>query len=261
MDVGRELREAREARRLSVKTLAATTRIHARVLDAIENNDRSALPARPYARGFVAAYARELGLDPNRVASQYFAQFESADDVRPDRTVIPAQTVKITVDESGDQPRWVAVVAIVGIAIAAVVWLQRVDDSRPAEPGAVGTSGTIARPAPAPSVEQRAGAPPALAATASPVTPSSGEFVITLDVAKPVWVSATADGTRVIYRILQAGTETIKARTEVVLRVGDAGALRLAINARDPVVLGRQGEVRTVRITAPDLVIEDGKPR
>jgi len=64
------------------------------------------------------------------------------------------------------------------------------------------------------------------------------------------WVSGTADGRRVIYRLLNAGDDAvIRAAADLVLRVGDPSALRLTINAGAGRLLGRAGEPVTVHIT------------
>lgn len=65
-------------------------------------------------------------------------------------------------------------------------------------------------------------------------------------------MTARADGERVLYQLLNPGTEhTIRASREVMLRAGDAGALRLTVNGRSTGVFGADGEVRTARFT-PD---------
>jgi cytoskeleton protein RodZ len=248
MDVGRELREAREARGLSIKMLAATTRVHSRVLDAIERNDRAALPARPFARGFIASYAREVGLDPHPLVSRYFAQFDSTEETVKPAAAVATSTVSL--DDATERPRWRPVVAIVAVTIVAVVLLRRVDEVRPPEPRPVGTSGTAT--AAAPAVPQPMVGRPAV----PPLAPApSGEIVVRLEASRPVWVSARADGTRVIYRIVQPGSpETVRARAEVALRVGDAGAVSMSVNGRDATVMGREGEVRNLRITNGSLI-------
>ena len=78
MDVGAHLRSSREAQGISLALLAARTRVQPRILTAIETNDLGGIPPKPYGRGFVRAYARELGLDPDRVVHDYFGQFPSA---------------------------------------------------------------------------------------------------------------------------------------------------------------------------------------
>ena len=63
MDIGTQLRNAREARGLTLDALSRSTRVQPRILSAIEQNDSMRLPPRPYGRGFVRAYASEVGLD------------------------------------------------------------------------------------------------------------------------------------------------------------------------------------------------------
>jgi cytoskeletal protein RodZ len=61
--VGQELRQAREARSLSIEQVAAATRIRPHYIRALESGDFSALPSVAQARGFLRAYAGYLGLD------------------------------------------------------------------------------------------------------------------------------------------------------------------------------------------------------
>ena len=60
------------------------------------------------------------------------------------------------------------------------------------------------------------------------------------------------DGDRKLERELDAGEQaTVQARNEVVLRVGNAGAISVTINGVAALPLGRPGEAVTTRIT-PD---------
>jgi len=71
---GEALRRVREARGLTLKDLAAKTKIGHWHLDNIEREKYSALPALVYLRGFLGSLARELKLDPVRVARSYLEQ-------------------------------------------------------------------------------------------------------------------------------------------------------------------------------------------
>ena len=63
-----------------------------------------------------------------------------------------------------------------------------------------------------------------------------------------------ADGERVIYRLMQPGDRTlVEARSEITLRVGDAGVVAYAINGATGRRLGGDGEVVTVSITSETL--------
>lgn len=61
--VGARLREAREARGMTVEAVARVTRVPVASLQAIEVEDFASLPAPVFARGFVRAYAQAVGLD------------------------------------------------------------------------------------------------------------------------------------------------------------------------------------------------------
>jgi len=260
MNVGTQLREAREARGLTLAQVAATTRVHARVLDGIERNDLSAMPPRPYARGFIAAYAREVGLNPDETVRSYFAQFAEVSPPpelpEPHRTVFPVE---------GDRWRaWGPVIALVAIVVVAVTFAAprvRQAPERAAD-AVVGTTGTVPSgdpatgagvqtlPAGKPSDARHAGSAPA---ASIPTTAAGAALLVTLETAGPSWISATVDGTRQIYEVVPPGSRrTLRASREVLLRVGDAGAVRWSVNGGAPVLMGNRGEVRNVRLTAAD---------
>lgn len=61
---GETLRRARTTRGLTLAQVAAQTHIRADYLQALEQQEVTALPERPFARSFLTQYAQELGLDP-----------------------------------------------------------------------------------------------------------------------------------------------------------------------------------------------------
>src|SRR5204863_5914769 len=73
-----ELRHARERLGLSLRDVADRTRIRVAILDAIENHDVDRLPPPIFTRGFVKAYAREVGLDPHAAVARYAALLDPA---------------------------------------------------------------------------------------------------------------------------------------------------------------------------------------
>ena len=60
--IGQQLRQAREARRISLEQASQATLIRVRYLQALESGDLSILPSLAQARGFLRAYAGYLGL-------------------------------------------------------------------------------------------------------------------------------------------------------------------------------------------------------
>src|SRR6516225_3303967 len=61
--IGTRLRQAREAREISLENLAAATRINIKFLKEIDAGIHPQVPD-TYARAFIRAYAEHVGLDP-----------------------------------------------------------------------------------------------------------------------------------------------------------------------------------------------------
>lgn len=61
--IGELLRQKREARGLSLKTISQQTKIHIGLLEHLENNELAKLPSKAYVRGFVKSAAKILGID------------------------------------------------------------------------------------------------------------------------------------------------------------------------------------------------------
>ena len=238
-DVGARLRAAREAKQISLREIAATTKISVSALEALEENDVAQLPGGIFTRAFVRSYATEVGLDPEEVMRDFVAQ-------------VPAEG--IDEEEKHDsrsrehdlfqsQQRMAAtVLKLVAISVAVLLlflWVRAV------------TTGTDAPEAP---VAETA---PALLAgsvrTESPVTaePMSQEsLTIVLRPRGDCWVSLTIDGELVFEDLMHAGDrESYAAADEMRLIVGDAGAFGFTINQQDGRSLGGSGVTVTALIT------------
>lgn len=74
------LRQVREAVGIELREIAEKSKIGMAYLVALESEEWSKLPAPVYVRGFLAEYARALGLDIERVKQTYLARFHT---VRP----------------------------------------------------------------------------------------------------------------------------------------------------------------------------------
>src|SRR5215212_10763600 len=74
-DFGGKLRQARERRGISLRQIAASTKISAAALEALERNDISKLPGGIFSRAFVRFYAVEVGLDPDDTVREFLERF------------------------------------------------------------------------------------------------------------------------------------------------------------------------------------------
>src|SRR5262249_28016794 len=128
--LGSQLRKAREQRGLSLAQLADLTKITIPTLRAIESNEIERLPGSFYTRGFLKAYAREVGLDPAETIRRYSAILDNhpASAFDP-RRAKPTGSLQAVGDEGGEatdgRSPWapVSVAAPVGLGGAPPVLL------------------------------------------------------------------------------------------------------------------------------------------
>lgn len=69
--LGEKLRQAREARDISISEVAEQTRISPLYIESIENDDYRPLPGGIFNKGFVKSYAKVVGVDENEALADY----------------------------------------------------------------------------------------------------------------------------------------------------------------------------------------------
>lgn len=117
--VGKALREARRRRGIDLAEVEATTRIRARFLRALENEEWDVLPGEAYTRGFIHTYADYLGLDGARLAEEHRHDVGAS---RPGEQLLgtdPARVIARPQRQSRLAPR--ALALIVSAALVAVL--------------------------------------------------------------------------------------------------------------------------------------------
>ncbi len=72
---GKSLKEVRERLGIDLKSISEETKIHIKILQAIEEEDLPNLPPLVYLKGFLKAYAKLLNLDPQKVIEGYLRLF------------------------------------------------------------------------------------------------------------------------------------------------------------------------------------------
>ena len=74
-DFGAKLRATREARGITLREIADSTKISVRALEALERNDIARLPGGIFTRAFVRSYAAAVGFEPEQAIREFMAQF------------------------------------------------------------------------------------------------------------------------------------------------------------------------------------------
>jgi cytoskeleton protein RodZ len=92
-DIGNSLREARERQGLGYPEIELATKIRAKYIRALEEEDFTSIPGDAYIRGFLRTYAEYLGLDGDVYVDEYASRFITSwrDELppRPERRRIP----------------------------------------------------------------------------------------------------------------------------------------------------------------------------
>src|SRR4051795_11814855 len=74
--IGDSLREARMREHLDIADVEAKTKIRAKYLRALENEEFAMLPGPTFVKTFLRTYAEALGLDPQVLVEEYRATYE-----------------------------------------------------------------------------------------------------------------------------------------------------------------------------------------
>lgn len=118
--IGEFLRAEREKRNITVEQLASATKIGVKLLHSLEADDFGSLPARPFVRGFVMAYAKYIGLNPQEVITRFEDVLTEKSAKKADR---PGEATHIFVEKenSGDSSKTLLSVIMGGFLVAAIV--------------------------------------------------------------------------------------------------------------------------------------------
>lgn len=111
----------------------------------------------------------------------------------------------------------------------------------------------------APNIPAQSGPPLTQSTTAlQPAGPVSVQL-ITSD--EPVWVLARTDGKFAFSGTIEPNqTRTVQADGNVVLRLGNAGAVTILLNGKQLAAVGPKGQVRTLQLTSGGFQIVPPKP-
>jgi cytoskeleton protein RodZ len=289
-DIGAHLREARERAGITLRDVAAATKISVPALEALERNDIGRLPGGIFVRAFVRAYARHVGLDPEDAVRRFVARFpDAAVEDSPARFEGHVQADAIDDGQRGSR-MWRAVWWLLPLVLVVVFfWFggrltcwggqAQPTSSRagaPSEQVPPGPSAPILTAPATPPVSEPPAAPPTApaqeaavpaggvqsdaAAAASPraepqaASDQEGRFRLTLASRGLCWVTVRSNGAIQYTGTMKAGErKDVDVWGRVSLTVGNAGVIDLALNGQPARSLGGEGEVVTVLMNTQNL--------
>jgi cytoskeletal protein RodZ len=261
MGIGERLRSARTARGLTLDDIEAATRIKQHYLDALEREAWDELPGATYVRGFLASYAKQLGISVDEILGMYPS-------VRTPFAPVP-RPVEVRITPANPQSRLrrtvtvIAVVFVAGAVVLASVLIGQLRQFAATRPGPVATApttggagapGPATTPTPtsvtsgvtptgAPGKPGAATGPTVTGTSAAPGT-AGHNIVVTAQATDRSWVRAVSDGAVVFEGFVSAGDHQVwQGQHQVTVRVGNASALDLSVNGQAVGRLGNPGDV------------------
>ncbi len=284
--LGRLLREAREAREISLAEAEQALRIRQRVLVAFEDG----IFEQPEAslvqlRGFLGNYARYLELDEDRVLEQFELQRHSAQRRqqrerrrrRPGKPTVeqePVPQLDLSGGERLQQRRrrqrgflsglLLFLTGAVAIGVIVFVALQFLEDSE-APFVLEGELPQLIPPTVLPTVVMQLNVtePPGrtLAQRQRQVTQlwNGSGVLVTTEAAQRTWLRVTADGEEEFVGMLRPGEHIeVAARTEILLTASNAEALLITWNGQEQGVPGLRGQLVEMTFTQTSVALDAG---
>lgn len=288
MGIGETLREARRAKGLTIAVAEEETKIRAKFLEALENEAFSVLPGRVYAKAFLRTYARYLGLDDAALAQQFDLLYPVEEESSTPKAKRVRQVTKpVFAFDWGRYRNFFLVAGVITLLLlfnsfyGAVVFslgergkndageTQQVATRPQAEKKPVGAAtqpekklpaGRQVAENPAPLNGQTASAQPVNggargdeaagpAAHESPV-PQGVELKLSVTQDR-CWMRVITDGTVAFEGEVRAGeVRTFAAKSQIHLRLGNAGVVKVSYNGQELGYLGAVGQVVTREFSA-----------
>lgn len=252
--IGEQLRAAREAKGLGIDDAHRHTKIHARILSAMEEDRTGDVLEPAYARGFLKKYATFLSLDPEPLVQEYLRGEPST--ASPSLLRSPATTTTASGAARGRPSQdgepapsgWWGPAAIAAVAVLGLAFLGFL--ARDLYQTVAAPPVSAAKP-PAPNAASVKTSPRAAEAPApKPLVPKSQPLKLSIRAAQDCWMQVKADDKVLFQNVLKKGAEeTWTATDDLELWVGNAAALTLTLNghALEPLGGGVQKGVRVTR--------------
>ncbi|HEX9766232.1 MAG TPA: RodZ domain-containing protein [Nitriliruptorales bacterium] len=244
--IGDALRGAREEQGRAIEDVARATRVRADYLRALESEEFGVLGGDVYARGFLAAYAKELGMDPAPLLESFRRHAKGPEPSASQLVTVPAAIAP------RDSPPWIVWSLAALVVISVIVWVAGSIGGRNPEP-----SPRVEAP-PAPSSETPSPTDNPTAERTPTVAPTPDEVRVFIAFQDRVWISPVVDGLPIGAETVEAGeTREFVGSDQVEIRFGNLGGVDIELNGQLLESLGRTGQVRTILFGRTGIIDDD----
>jgi cytoskeleton protein RodZ len=274
---GESLKKSRQEKGLTPKDVAEATRIPAHIIEDLESGNESRMPAPVYVKGFIRAYARELGLDEEQLLQEY-----------GDSRVLEGEPLELAVSIGTEKPSSPLAVLVLALIFAVLLLaggyyffykseeptaqitpepVVRVEpvkkevlkqeeeaasaaiEEAPAgqESDSQPESAVYSEPAPVKEEIEEAEVEPEEPAV------TGGGHTLEVLATEETWLRIYIDDEKIAQYLLRPGqTMSWQAKNQFKLRLGNAGGLKVVLDGRPLPPLGISGQVKEVILPEPD---------
>jgi len=225
-EIGAALREARTRQRIDISEIEAQTKIRAKYLRALENEEWELLPGPTFVKSFLRTYAEALGLDARLLLEEYKLRHERLSE----HELLPIAPPGRRPERSRRGPgvgRDVAVAVLVVALVGLLIVLGNASNGEPDQPQATGATtapaaGRPTRTTPRPPRPRRP-APAAARVARLEILPEG-----------PVWVCLRAAGNRTLLagEVVDPASDLPVYRSSAFRITLGNGAVALRVNGR-----------------------------
>jgi cytoskeleton protein RodZ len=241
---GERLKRERELREVSLDEVSKSTRISARFLQALENEDWQKLPGGVFGRGFVRTIARYLGLSEESLLAEYDLA----------RGVSALASPPKPEDRIPSPPKWFPIAAVLvillllaGLLFGGIYGWRKIKARRLATQWQPSVTQTLPARSPVASNSQ----PPAPSTFAPP---AKIPLELSVSTSTATHVRILADGNVVLDADLLAGqNRRFTATTLFEVSASDSSAVLLELNGNMIAPLGTPGSSGKIALSAKDL--------
>ncbi len=256
---GAFLKREREAKKVSLEEICQATKIRRAILEAIEGDKLEVLPPEVFVRGFIEAYAKYIGLDPEEVIYKY-KEWKNG-------SLTKGGSFYERKREASKKYVFIGIILLMAMMVLFISHLKQAPMDRTGEATLqrsqdlqqdVSSPNNLSSSSPAPSQRGQILPPSLNDGAQQKKRPSpTQQHLIVLEAIERTWVEIKEGSSPPFDITLYPGDRYTRRAPSFELLIGNAGGIKVTFDDRQLGPLGEVGQV--VRLTLPSRDRDDSQ--